>query len=225
MKTALLCASLGLALISTACNSYSTKNYWGVGGTVGTTGASIEAKYKATDALVLRGNINHLPVSGDESYDGVDYEADIDMTTAGLFADMHPFRNGFHISTGVYVGEKSASLLGMPSAATVVEIGDQSYTGAEIGTLRGRAEYSDISPFLGVGMDGFIDKSRDWSMSLRGGIMFIGEPDVDLVAEGGLSSDLPAVQDDLVREADNLENELDDYQLYPVLTVGVTRHF
>lgn len=238
MKTHLIALALTTAAFGTACSGYygphaaphakphySPKSNVGFGGGIGTTGGYLEAKYTATDAIVLRGSVNYLPLSGDKSYDGVDYEAETDMVTGGGFADIHPFHNGFHLSGGAYIGDKSGDLLGTPGAATVVEIGDETYTGAEIGTLRGRVKYNSFAPFLGMGYDGFVNPKRTWSFNARAGVMFAGSPSVDLQAEGGLSSNFPSVQTELEREALNLEEELEDYKYYPVVTLGVTRRF
>ncbi len=213
------------ALMGSACTSSSPHNF-GVGGGFGTTGATLEAKYAVSNHVVLRGNVNALPVSRNENFDGVDYEADLDMTTFGGFADVYPFRNnGFNVSGGLYGGEKSVDLLGVPDATTTVEIGSTTYTGAQIGTLRGSVDYSEASPYLGVGYDGFMNHNRLWSFNARAGVMFVGEPEVNLTAEGGLVSMLPSVQADLQAEADNLQDELDKYKYYPVVSIGVTRRF
>lgn len=209
--------------LNSAC--LSNQHDFGVGTSVGTTGVSLEGKYAATDMLTLRGNINILPVDVNESYDGVDYNVDVDMQTAGGFVDFHPFRNGFHLSGGAYGGDKTADLLGTPGPATTVEIGNTTYTGAQIGTLRGQVEYSDISPFVGVGFDGFIKSNSHWSLNARAGVMFVGSPDVSLSSEGGLASMFPSVRTELDREEQNLQDELDQYKYYPVVTVGITRRF
>lgn len=214
-----------VALMSTACASNSQHNF-GIGTGVSTAGINVEAKYAATNNLVLRGSVNTLPVSTDQNFDGVDYEASIDMLNVGAFADIYPFRNnGFNISGGVFAGDKSLDILGTPDAAQMVEIGDETYTGAEIGTLRGSVEYSNVAPFVGIGYDGFLNHDRLWSLSARAGVMLVGSPEVNLIAEGGLVSTQPDVQDELEREADNLQDELDEYKYYPVISLGITRRF
>ncbi len=216
--------AIGCSAMMTSACSANSKNF-GLGGGVGTTGATVEAKYAVSNNIVLRGNVNALPVNVDQSYDGVDYEVDASMTTFGGFADLHPFSNGFHLTGGVYGGGKSADLLGVPGPATIVEIGDTTYTGAQIGTLRGTVEYADVAPFVGLGYDGFMNRQKKWSFNARAGVMFVGEPDVDLKAQGGLVSSFPSVQDDLQREAQNLKDELDKYKYYPVVSLGLTRRF
>lgn len=218
------CLAAITALMGSACSTNSSNI--GFGGGVGTTGITAEAKAAVSNRMVLRGNVNILPISRNETFDGVDYEADIDMTTVGGFVDLYPMPNsGLNISGGVYGGKKALDLVGVPGAATAVNIGNTTYTGAQIGTLRGSVEYSDISPYLGIGYDGFMNRSRQWSFNARAGVMFVGKPDVRLTAEGGLVSATPGVQAELQNEIDNLQDELDKYEFYPVVSLGMTRRF
>lgn len=212
-----------VALMSTACTSYAG-NY-GVGGTVGTTGVGVEGKMAMSDNIALRGTITTAPFSRAETIDGVDYDADLNFTNVGAFADLYPFQNGFHFSGGVYGGDKSVDLVGTPGPATIVEIGGTTFTGAQIGTLTGDVSYNDVAPFVGLGYDGFMKRSSNWSFNARAGVMFVGTPDVNLTAAGGLVSASPMVQAELQNEIANLEAELDDYKYYPVVTLGITRRF
>lgn len=216
---ALTCA----ALLSTACTSYAGN--FGVGGTVGTTGVGVEGKLAMSDNIALRGSVTTAPFSRTETIDGVEYDADLNFTNVGGFVDLYPFKNGFHISGGAYGGDKSADLIGTPGPATTVEIGGTTYTGAQIGTLTGDVSYNDVAPFVGLGYDGFMKRSSNWSFNARAGVMFVGSPEVDLTAAGGLVSASPMVQAELQNEIANLEAELDDYKYYPVVTLGITRRF
>lgn len=212
-----------LAVFTTACTSYAG-NY-GLGGTVGTTGIGVEGKMAVSDNIALRGTLTTAPVSRSATIDDVDYEADLNFNNVGGFVDLYPFQNGFHFSGGAYAGDKSVDLLGTPGPATTVEIGGTTYTGAQIGTLTGDVSYNDVAPFVGIGFDGFMKRNRNWSMNARAGVMFVGSPDVNLTAAGGLISGSPMVQAELQNEIDNLEDELDDYKYYPVVTLGITRRF
>lgn len=215
---------MSAALMTSACSL--NPHNWGLGGTVGTTGITTEAKAAVSSQVVLRGSIGTLPVSRDETFDDVDYEADLNMTTYGGFVDFYPFQNnGFNITGGVYGGGKSVDLVGTPGPATTVDIGGTTYTGAQIGTLRGTIDYADAAPFVGLGYDGFMNHNKLWSFNARAGVMFVGKPEVNLDAEGGLVSNLPSVQAELQNEAANLQDEIDKYKYYPVVSVGVTRRF
>lgn len=190
---------------------------------VGTTGGTVEGKYALSDTLAVRGNINLLKVSVDDEYDDVDYDAEFDATTFGGFVDFAPFKNGFVLSGGAYLGDKVLDLDATP--ANSVEIGGQTFTPEEVGTLTGRAELNNFAPYAGIGYDGFMGGSKNWSFNARAGVMFTGSPDVDLVSANGTLSGDARLQNEINAEIQAIEDDADEFKYYPVLTLGVARRF
>lgn len=207
----------------TANAQSSSASKFGVGLGVGTTGATLEAKYAPNDSIALRGSFNYLSFSLDEEFDGIEYDGDIDATTFGGFVDVAPFKNGFVLSGGAFLGDKTVDLDATPTSA--VQIGDESFTASEVGTLTGQVELASFAPYAGLGYDGFIGGSKDWSFNARAGVMFTGSPEVDLEsANGSLSSNALLLQE-LEAEIAAVEDDADDYKYYPVISIGVTRRF
>ena len=230
MKT--IIALMGCAALITGCSSSKTYisnaqsqtgSNFAVGLGVGTTGATVEAKYAPTNRVALRGNFNYLSFSIDEDFDDIDYEGDLEATTFGGFVDVAPFSNGFVLSGGAFLGDKTVDLDATPSTAT--EIGGQIFQPAEIGTLTGEAELNSFAPYAGIGYDGFIAGSKTWSFNARAGVMFTGSPEVNLVSANGTLSSNPVLLQELEAEIAAIEEDADDFKYYPVLTLGVARRF
>jgi hypothetical protein len=55
--------------------------------------------------------------------------------------------------------------------------------------------------------------------------MFTGSPQVDLTATGGTLSNDPNFQTQLAQEEQNLQDEISDYEVYPVVQAGLTFSF
>lgn len=193
----------------------------GAGG--GTTGGTAEVQVELNDWLGLRGNFNYLKVGVDDNYDDIDYTADLDFNNVGAFVDLRPFRNSFVITGGAYIGDKQLSGTGMPTGS--VEIGDETYTGDEIGTLTLDAMADDVAPFAGLGFDTTFQGDGRWGFKIIGGAMLSGTPDVVLDASGGTLSDDPDFRAALEQEEANLQEDVDDFEFYPVLQVGLTFRF
>ena len=232
MKT--LITLLGCAAILGGCSSASSYNSnmnsksantgkFAAGLGVGTTGATLEAKFAPTDVVALRGNFNYLDVSLDEEYDDIEYDGDFNANSFGGFVDVAPFKNGFVLSGGAYVGDKTLDLNATPSES--VQIGDGTFTPEEVGTLTGKAELSSFAPYAGIGYDGFMGGSKNWSFNARAGVMFTGSPDVDLVSANGTLSSNAALRSELDAEIEAIEDDANDFKYYPVLTIGVARRF
>ncbi len=221
-----LCCAAFLAGCSTATTNYKSQpsdSKFAVGLGAGTTGITAEAKFSPNDRIALRGNYNFGEIVVDQDYDGIDYDGDLSLSTFGGFVDVAPFKNGFVLSGGAYVGDKTFDLNATPSNA--VEIGGLSFDPSDVGTLTGRAEFNNFAPYAGIGYDSFISGSSNWSFNARAGVMFTGSVDVDLVSVNGLLSNDQTLRDEIEAEILAIEEDAENYKYYPVLTIGIARRF
>ena len=132
----------------------------------GTTGVGAEVQLSLGPVFVVRGGLDTLGYDFDESYGDIDYSGRFDFDTVSAFVDLHPFLNGFLISGGMYVGDRTINLNGQPTAP--VEIGGATFTPAQVGTLSGRIKLSDTAPFVGVGYDDSFIREGRWGIPRHG---------------------------------------------------------
>jgi hypothetical protein len=187
-----------------------------VGAKAGTTGLGIEATWRLTDSVNLRGGYYAFDYGTDLEEEGVEYDGDLKLRNAAVFADWHPFGGSFRLSAGgVQSGNK---FLG--SADGDLDVGDSTYAGQ----LEAEVSWSGLAPYLGIGFGNAMRGGR-LSFSFDLGVMFTGSPDVRL--DGSVND--PALEDafaeDLARERDNLEDELSDVKYYPVVSLGFAYRF
>ena len=193
-----------------------------VGGGIGTTGVTVEAQMKIVPGIVLRGGYNYLQYEADDTFDDIAYQGDLDLNTFGAFADFHPFGNSFFITGGAYLGEKSLDLTATPTAN--VQIGNQTFTPAQVGTLGMTGDLEDTAPFVGLGWDTTFE-NPGIGLKFVAGAMFTGSPQVNLVSTGGSLSNDPNFQAQLTVEEQNLQDDVDNYEVYPVVQLGLTYSF
>jgi hypothetical protein len=55
--------------------------------------------------------------------------------------------------------------------------------------------------------------------------MFTGSPQVDLTASGGTLANDPNFQTQLALEEQTLQDDINDYEIYPVVQAGLTFSF
>lgn len=224
LTTLISCSALIAGLsFNTAHAQSSQDGRFAVGLGIGTTGATVEAKFAPNDMVAVRGSFNYLSFDFDEEYDDILYEGEFDATTFGAFVDVAPFKNGFVLSGGAFLGDKTLDINSTPTVN--VDIGGRVFRPSEVGTLTGSGELSSFAPYAGLGYDGFIAGSKTWSFNARAGVMFTGSADVDLVSTNGSLSDSDFLRAQLEAEIAEIEDEADDYKYYPVLTLGVARRF
>lgn len=188
----------------------------------GTTGVGVEAKVATSRRMVLRANYTALDLGIDKSFDGIEYDTDIDLSNGGGFVDFYPFDSGVNVSVGAYIGAKNVEIDATPTED--VKIGDNFYTPEEVGSLSGRIEYDNFAPYAGVGYDHIID-GVGLNLNVKAGVIFAGEAEVVYESLDGTLSDDPDFQSDLASETDHLVNESEDFRFIPVVTVGAAKIF
>ena len=191
-----------------------------ISGKLGLLGLGIEYSYAITERLAVRGMLYGAGYSFDAEESGIEYDFDLDWDSLSVALDFHPLANSFRLSAGLMKNDNGLRAHSAPTQN--ITIGDTTYTPAEIGSLDGRIGFDGISPFVGLGWDW--SRSRRFGATLDLGLVRQGSPDVSLSATGLLQSD-PDFRADVRKEADELEAALDNFDLLPYVTVGVTFRF
>mgnify|MGYP000905532437 CR=1 FL=1 len=195
-----------------------------LGGTASTLGFGAEAGYAFNDRLGVRvgGYAFSLDQDGEES--GIEDEGDLDLSNLGVYLDWHPFAGSFRVSGGWFATDNTLDGVGQPGPGDTYEIGGVEFTADQVGTLRATADLGSSAPFLGLGwVFGRADGGLAFNLDL--GVLFQDSPDIELTSTGGTLSGEDALQDALAEEEAELEDEVDDYDLYPVVSLGVSWRF
>jgi len=194
-----------------------------VGAGIGTTGGVVEAQVEITSFVQLRGGYNYFQYDHDDTYDDIDYSGQLDLSTLAAFVDFRPFANSFIITGGAYFGEKTLDLAA--ASGQTYQIGGQTYSAAQVGTLSGAVDLEDTAPFVGVGWDTTFQGDGNIGFKFIAGAMFTGSPQVNLTSTGGTLSNDANFQTQLATEEQNLQDDIDTYEVYPVIQAGLTLRF
>lgn len=190
--------------------------------TIGTLGLGLETGVRANAFFGARIGGSWMSFDGDRTVNDIDYDAEATLASLGALVDYHPFKGGFRLSGGVRANFNKAELTG--TANDDVTIGNQTFTADEIGTLKGKASFRTVAPYLGVGYGATLLKGA-LSIGFDVGVMYQGTADVDLDAEGGLLEGDEDLEESLALEEDDIEDDLEDYIVYPVVGLAVTYRF
>lgn len=197
-------------------------DFW-VAPKIGTLGVGADLGWQVTDKFKLRANGNWLAYDHDETIDSVDYDANLRIFSLGLLADIHPAGNGWRVTFGAYYLDNKLDLDANLDPNETVTIGDQTFTGAQLGELDGNAKFNNFAPYLGIGYGVNADANQNWHFTFDLGALFVGSARVNLSASNPLG--LPNVAEEVKKEENEVEDELDSYQWYPVIAIGVAYRF
>jgi hypothetical protein len=97
-------------------------------------------------------------------------------------------------------------------------------------TARGRVRFNSLAPYLGIGWGNATRGERRLYYSFDLGVVFHGSPDVDLDVQGIIADVAseeasPELRTFLANEEKKLEDELEDLDLFPVVSFGLSYRF
>jgi len=179
---------------------------------------------KATDNLNARLGVQGFTYDVNKTESGIEYDADIKLLSGLVTADWFPFGGCFHLSAGALVNGNKVDATGKAQGGTTFNIGGTIYTAAQTGALNANIDFNTLAPYVGIGWGNPVKKDSGWSMFFDLGVAFQGSPDVELTATGPIASD-PTFQANLARERAELEDDIDEYKYYPVVSIGVSYNF
>jgi len=211
---------LGLIAATFLFHAQASAQEHAIGAKVGMLGVGIEYSYTLSERLALRGMLYGSSYSFDATESGINYEFSLNFDSIGAAIDLHPFTGPFRVSAGLLINDNNLEAISTPSDD--ITIGGSVYTPAEVGILAAGIGFDRTAPFIGIGWDW--SRSKRFGVSLDVGIVKQGSPDVALVATGLLLGD-PALAADIAVERAELEASLDDFDVLPFGSLGITFRF
>jgi hypothetical protein len=191
-----------------------------LGARFGTSGVGIEATQKFSPHLAARFGLSGLRLNLDYTYDDVDYDTEMSVAVGSALLDWHPGAGIFRITAGASYYNALLDISAQPDPTTLYQIGNNTYTGAQIGTLNGEIEYRKFAPYLGVGWDFQARKKAGLGFNVDVGAVYRGKPDdVSLTASGAPTG----ISTDLAQEVQNIKDDTPTYHL--IVSAGLYYRF
>jgi hypothetical protein len=204
---------------------------WAVGGRLGTLGLGVEVTAGMGPQVDLRVGAHGGSYDDRRVADDIEYDATAEVRAGTALLDWHPGGGGFRLSGGAVFNGNEVEGESLPPASGFYEIGDVQVPAALLGTLRGQVEWDSVAPYAGLGFGNPFGGDGGWSFGLDLGVIFQGEPQVTLtpIFAPGSPLDNPVgralLRTQLDEEERNLEAEFADFDLYPVVSFGVSYRF
>lgn len=213
---------LAVAVLGASAGANAADGSWSLGVTGGTLGIGPQVGYRFGEHGGLRASATFFDYDRTEDIDDIDYDGSLKLQSFGVMADWYPLGGSFRLSAGARSNSNKIDLLATPSASETIEIGDQVYTGAQIGTLTGKVDFKSFVPALTLGWGGKLKQGLTFGVEL--GVLLQGKPQLDLVANGPFASN-PDFQRELAAEIAQAEEDAEDFKFWPVLQLNLAYRF
>lgn len=229
---------IGLLLAALAL-SVPAQAQWSVQAHAASTGLGGGVAYRWSEQLAARGGwqgmkINDFDIDVDQdtqNSDVLDHSGDLTLNVGHLLLDWYPRGGSFRVSAGALLNLSDVDVTSRctaPSSGGLnpipgdCEFGFGEFNQAELGTIQTDIEFNTFAPYAGIGWDWSIN--RDWQVVADLGVAYIGSPDADMTSTGTCDQN-PACRAQIEREEKELEEELKDFKIYPVLSLGFRYRF
>ncbi len=186
----------------------------GVSVHVGTLGVGGDLAVSLGPMAGLRGRASFHPWEPSRTFDEVDVTASMQSPNFAAFFDFFPMGRSFRLVGGVVRFGSDVELVGVPLAD--VEINGVTYQPDEIGTLTGLIGAKEYAPYAGIGFGNPIGK---FGFVMELGVAFQGPPTLSVTTDGLLANE-PLFQTNLDAEVAEVEDDLERFRFFPVISLG-----
>ena len=204
-----------------------------IGVEAGSTGLGLQLHAGVSDSLKVR--LGYSYFSGSEGVDADDnngveddelrYDGSLKLNNLSLLADWYPWAGNFHVSAGGVLNNNDLKVTAECNNPSGCEVGEGSFSRAEIGTITTDIDFNSFGPYLGIGWGNPVggDIGIHWNFEL--GVVYQGEPSVSMTSDGTCAGFFAVCREALNDEAEELEEDLSGLQLYPVISLGMSYRF
>ncbi|WP_428312136.1 hypothetical protein [Hydrocarboniphaga sp.] len=229
-------AFVGASLVAAASSVSAQAASTAVGARVSTLGLGLEASLGLNDYLNLRLPFNLFNYNFDDEQDGVPYDGKLKLKSIGAQLDYHPFKGTFFLTGGLFANGNKLDLFAQDKSGTEeYQIGDDDrvYTSdtSDPLTLKGGLDVNSAAPYIGLGWGNPIQGASNFYFRFELGAYFQGSAKVGLNASGsavdqqtgqsfsttGNTPEAQLFQAQLEEERASLQDDLTDYEIYPVI--------
>ncbi|NNF16361.1 MAG: hypothetical protein HKN70_06415 [Gammaproteobacteria bacterium] len=200
-------------------NAAADDDFW-VGVKAGTLGLGVEAAWRPVPYLDIRGGGNFFSLDEDSSEAGIDYDGELDLQTFYATANLRVPLSPFRVTAGIFSNGNEIKLTSRDTG--MITVGNTTYPAAAVGQLQVKGDFDNIAPYFGIGFDFRIFNTL--GLIIDAGVLRQGSINIGVTANGALAND-PAFQAELEAERMELQNEVDDYDIYPVVSIGLSFNF
>jgi len=224
---------LGAMIVAGALGAIPGRAEVAIAGKAGSLGLGLEVTAGLSPQWNARVGANAFDYTDDDRLAGhIHYDATARLRNATALLDWHPGGRGFRLSGGlVYDGNKIEGS-SIPSASGFYDIGGVPVPTSFITRLDGKIDFDPVVPYVGLGWGNAVAPGSRLRGFLEAGVFFQGRGKAKLtpvIPAGSPINSTPGAREALDillrREESEIEDDVADYTVYPVVSFGLSYRF
>ena len=233
MRAATLCksASFGLFVFGTLCSLSTAHADAALALRAGTPGIGLDLDVGLLDRLSVR--VGYSAFTYNRTIDDTDvtYDGKLKLSVPTALFDWYVFNGAFHLTVGGAINGTKVDAVGRPKANGQYDIGDGTYTSAQVGSVKGKFKFGNsVAPYVGIGWGNPVDKEGRFTFLFDMGAIYGGKPDISLDVQCGTAAPQGSalcnqLQQDAAVEKQKLEDDVKELKWFPVLNLGFAVRF
>lgn len=198
-----------------------SKNYFALGGKIGTLGGGLELSV-GSDNVTGRLGLNSFKYNKKLNLSNVDYDLGLQLQTATALLDWYPFSGSFRATAGAVLNNNKGALTATPSGGTYTIAGN-TYLASEVGSLTGEMTFNKTAPYIGIGWGNPMATGKGFGFTSDFGVMIQGKPKATLTATCGAAiTNCAKLQADVAIQQTKMETDLKNFQYWHVVSIGIS---
>lgn len=200
-----------VAAVFTYLAACGTAHAIGAGLKIGTTGIGGDVAMSVFPLVDARIGWAGGSLSRSYSTSGASYDGKMKLNNLNALLDFHPLGPTFRLTGGVILNDNKYDATGTPS---------NGLAGSYSASVKGNS----AAPYLGVGWGRVAGMGINWYADL--GAMFMGSPKATITANcAAPGAGCTALQNQAAAEQSALQDKINSFKVYPVLSIGFTIGF
>ncbi len=223
---------IALALLLGASSCAFAGEFGAISPKLSTLGLGVEYKHPITENIAVSAGLYGANYSRNDTTNKVKYDAKLKLRHFSLLGNYYPWDNGFHFAGGlVFNGTKVEADAEATQTAGLAgkkfTFNGRDYTvGADIGSsVSAKADFRKVAPYLGIGWDNGNKSGAGFSVAASAGVMFSGKPKLTYNYDCKNAALCSQLEQDIQKEKDDLQKDLNKLKIYPVLSLGIMYNF
>lgn len=195
---------------------------------ISTLGGGLEVGTALSEKFTVRAGFNKFNFNYNDTSGGQNFSGNLNWSSISALMDWRPWSGVTHLSAGViFNSNKIDASSSMANGSTYTSNGATfQCSGASGCGVDFSMGFNKVAPYLGIGWSGH-PKKTGFSFSSDIGIMFQGSPQATVTATGTWTetttgTPVSATVAQVAADAQNqLNSDLSNFKMYPVLSIGI----